>query len=157
GEFDQGTPVIVTVLVEEVPVELFLQPVANRLKDERGEHDQSYDRSRAEVLRPGEGEDQAVENAQDDQRGQSVNVTLLENDVYIHQAVTEDRVGPGQRDQNQGEHRHFLVVARERAEQIRHGINQSEGYDADQRSIAQIFELPADQRIFHLRNFQPKC
>ena len=50
-EFDQRPPVVVAVLVEEVAVQLFLQPVANRLEDERREQDQAHDGRRAQIFR----------------------------------------------------------------------------------------------------------
>ena len=99
------------------------------------------------ILRPGERKDQPVKDAQHHQRGQRVNVALLEDDIDIHQPVAQDRVGPGHRDQNQREHGHLLVMAGQSADHIRHSVNQGERHDPEQRSVAQILQLPPDQRI----------
>ena len=97
-KLDQRAAVVVAVLIEEIAVQLFLQPVANGLEDERREQNQSDDRGRAQIFGAGEREDQAVENPQHHQRRESVNVALLENDIDVHQAVAQDGVSPRQRE-----------------------------------------------------------
>ena len=67
-ELDQRAPVVVAVLVEEIAVELLLQPVSNGLKDERREQNQPHDRGGAQVLRSRKREDQTVEDPQHHQR-----------------------------------------------------------------------------------------
>ena len=54
------------------------------------------------------GENQAIEDAQDQQSRERVDVTLLKDDVHIHQPVAQDGVGPGDGDQHQKQNRHFL-------------------------------------------------
>ncbi len=150
-EFDQRPPIVVAVLIEEVTVQLFLQPVADRLKDEGGEQDQPDDGGRAQIFGAGEREDQSVENPEHHQRSQRVNVALLENDVDVHQPVAQNRVSPRQRHQDQRQHRHLLVMPGKRSEQIWHGVDQGERHDAQQRAVAHVLQLPPHQRIFGVR------
>ncbi len=48
-ELDQRAPVVVAILIEEVTVQLFLQPIPNRLEDERRKQNQTHDCGRAEI------------------------------------------------------------------------------------------------------------
>ncbi len=150
GEGDESLAIVVTVFIKDVAVHLFLEPVADGLKDEGGEEDEGDDGGGREIAGLGEREDEAVENAEDGEGGDGVDIALLEDDVDVHEAVTEDSVGPGDGDEGEGKDGHFLVVARDGAHEKGDDVDDGEGEDADDGAVAEVLDLAANDGVVGL-------
>jgi hypothetical protein len=72
GEDDEGAAVIVAVAIKDVAVQLLLDPITERLEDERGDEDEQDHGGGAEFVEtptatfaPGEREQEDIDDAQD--------------------------------------------------------------------------------------------
>ena len=92
-------------------------------------------------------ENQAVENPQHGQRRQRIDVAFLENDVDVHQPVAQNRVGPGERNQRQRQHRQVHGVIGRHAHHVRDRVDQRERQNAEQRAVAQPGQLAAHDGV----------
>ena len=147
GELDQRAAVIVLVLVKEVAVQQHLNPVADGLEDEGGHEDQRHHGRTGQFIQAAHREDQAVEDAEHGERGQRVDVALLEDDVHVHQPVAQDGVAPGERHQDQCQHRHAHHRARDHPQQIGADIKDGERQHAQHHAVAQPLELVAQRGV----------
>jgi len=83
-------------------------------KQEGGDQHDGDDADIAEVLeillhQAGEREDDAVKRRQHADGGQRIGIAAPEDDIHVHQPVTHNGIGQGERNQGQREHRHLEV------------------------------------------------
>jgi len=160
-EAEQRAAVVEAVAVEDVPVELLLDPVAQRLEDQRRNQHQQHHGRRAEFVAARERIDQQRHEAQHRERGQQIDVALLEDDVDVHQPVAQDRVGPGERDEAEKQHAQPHRLRRRHAGCKRQGVGKGEGHDAGESAVAEPLQLLAHDRVGGLAEAQmqrqPPC
>ena len=157
GEFDQRAAVVVAVAVE-VLVQPLLNPVANGLEQEGGDEHHGDQADIAEVLeillhQAGEREYDAVKRREHADGGQRIGIAAPEDDVHVHQPVTHNGVGQGERNQRQREHRHLQVGVGNRAHGVGQHVEQGERQDSAEGAVAQPLELLAHDGVLGLAVF----
>ena len=98
AEFDQGAAIVQTVAIEEA-IETRLNPFAERLEEKRGDDDgdDAADGSvRLRMKNLGDQRHEEEVNRGDRSRGRRIGQAAFEDDVHIHQAVTNDGVAEAQ-------------------------------------------------------------
>ena len=150
AEFDQRLPVVVTLAIEEL-VEALLNPVLERIEQQRGDGD-GDDQSD----RPGAGEvlveehrshaDRGEVRRRDRARGDGVGHAALEDQVHVHQAVAEDGVAEGQRQEHQRQHGNLHRQRRRAPGQVGDDVEDRERRDRENRAARDPLHLLAQDR-----------
>ena len=104
AEFDQRPPVVQAVAVKEA-VQAGLRPVTERLEQKSRNHDgdnfAGYSARHSRVEHPADQADESEVHADDACGGRRVRQAALEDNIHVHQAVTDDGVAEAQRNEHQ--------------------------------------------------------
>ena len=128
SEFNQCAPVVVA-RPEEILVQLLLDPFSHRIEQQRGNYHRDHQPVRsgtghARVHQLRDRSDAGEVKADDGRRGQRIRHAALEDQIHVHQPVTENGVAKRQRQQSQRQYRHLHRERRHHSEQIRQNIEQ---------------------------------
>ena len=152
AELDQRFAVVVTFAVEEL-VEILLHPVLERIEQQRRDRDGDHqaDRSDAgEVLVEQHRSHADGREVRGGNRAGSDGVghAALEDQVHVHQAVAEDGVAEGQRQEDQRQHGNLHPQPGHRAEQVGDDVEERERRDRQNRAARHpLHLLPQDRRF----------
>src|SRR5665213_296995 len=152
AELDEGFAVVETLLVEDA-IHAALDEALERIEEQAGDDDGGDEAPGAEARElgvyelGGKGDDAKVEADQGGGR-ERVGDAALEDEVDVHEAVTDDGPTEGERKQDQrkdGEARE--VVGRGGVREERDDVEGGEGQDREQRSAGEPLELLALQGV----------
>src|SRR5208282_5433511 len=142
-KFDQGAAIVQAVAIKEA-IEAGLNPFAEGLEEKRGDHDGDDAADGAVRLSMKDLGDESHEeevNRGDGGCCRSIGETALEDDVHIHQAITNDGVGEAQRNENQADCRELHPRLGSRVEGIRHDVKDDKRKTADESPGGEPFQL----------------
>ena len=150
GELEESHPVIIALAIEE-PVQARLDPVDHRLEEESRD-DNGQDPAAAteggEICAEevgGKG-DQAEGDSHDRGGGERISDAAPEDDVHVHQTVSNNRIAKSERKEDQRQHRKVHPSGRNEAQRIRHRVKCCERNDGQKRPSRHPFELLLEQR-----------
>src|SRR5579859_1303189 len=142
-ELDQGAAVIEAVAVEK-PVKAGLDPFAEGLKEESGDHDGNHAAGRPGGLRMkdiGDEGDQGEVNGSNGGGGGGIGQAALEDDIHVHQPVADDGVAEAQRNKHEAEYggAHPRTVGG--IHHVGHDIEEREGQTSGEGPTGQPLQL----------------
>ena len=151
-KFHQRAPVVVAFAVEDT-VEALLDDALDRIEQKRGNYDSDDQSPRARIrqrrvhLLSNNADHQQVQQ-RNNRSGERIRHAALEDEVNVHQAIADDRVSKGQRQEHQREDRDLHRGARVHTAEIGNHVENRVRRDSEDRSARYPLHLLPQERGF---------